>query len=317
MPQQSDTSFFIAIVKHGSISSAARALGVSPSALSKRLAQLEAHLGVQLLHRNTRAMSLTEEGQLYHERAAQLFSEFESLEQDVMTRRSQPGGVLRVNAPLNFGRVRVAPVVSAFAELHPKLEVELILSDHPYNLIEGGFDVAIRFGDMPDSGMRARRIAINRRHLWAAPAYLERHGTPECPKDLIGHQCIVVPRSDDTYGVWTFTRGDTVESIKVRGRLRCNDSEVAMAWALEGRGILLRSGWDTGRYVDTDALRIVLADYALPNRDVYIVFPDGAAMSAKVRAFIDFAVDELAGLRLVEQPQQNGSGIQSAAVDEE
>jgi DNA-binding transcriptional LysR family regulator len=299
MAQQPDTSFFISIVKHGTISAAARALGVSPPALSKRLAQLEERLGVRLLHRNTRAMSLTQEGQLYYERAAELLAAFETLEQDVMNGRFEPTGVLRVNAPLNFGRVRVAPLISAFAQAYPKLEVELILSDHPRNLIEDGFDVAVRFGTMPDSGMRARRIATNRRHLWASPDYLARYGVPENPKDLAWHQCIVVPRSDDTYGLWTFTRGDTVESIKVRGNLRCNDSEVALAWALEGRGILMRSGWDTGRFARTDELRIVLEEYDLPNRDVYVVFPDGVAMSAKVRAFIDFAVEELAGLEVV------------------
>jgi len=294
MAQPADSSFFLAIVKHGSISAAARALGVSPPALSKRLAQLEERLGVQLLHRNTRAMNLTQEGQLYYDRTSQLYAEFDKLEQDVMNRRFDPSGRLRINAPLNFGRVRAAPMISAFVQAYPKMEVELILSDHPYNLIEGGFDAAIRFGAMPDSGMRARRIATNRRHLWASPAYLDQYGTPSCPKDLIQHQCIVVLRSDDTYGVWNFTGGDTVENVKVHGSLRCNDSEVALAWALEGRGILMRSAWDTGRYARTDELRIVLEDYALPNRDLYMVFPDGAAMSAKVRAFIDFAVEHLA-----------------------
>ena len=299
MAYPADTPYFLSIVRHGTISAAARALGVSAPALSKRLAQLEKRLGVQLLHRNTRAMSLTQEGQLYYERASQLVAEFDALEQDVMDRRIEPSGVLRINAPLNFGRVRVGPVASAFSRAYPKMQVELILSDHPRNLIEGGFDVGIRFGTLPDSGMRARRIAMNRRHLWASPAYLKRYGMPRHPKDLLQHQCIVVPRSDDTYGVWTFSRDDHVESIKVRGNLRCNDSEVALAWALEGRGILMRSGWDTGRFARTDALRIVLADYDLPNRDVFVVFPEGAAMSAKVRAFIDFAVERLSGLEVV------------------
>lgn len=306
MAQHADTSFFLSIVKCGTISAAARALGVSPPALSKRLAQLEERLGVQLLHRNTRSMSLTQEGQLYYERASDLFAQFDALEQDVMDRRFEPSGVLRVNAPLNFGRVRVAPVMAAFAQAHPRLEAELILSDHPQNLIEGGFDAAIRFGNMPDSGMRARRIATNRRHLWAAPSYLEKYGVPACPKDLAQHQCIVVMRSDDTYGLWTFTRGDTVESVKVRGHLRCNDSEVALAWALQGRGILMRSAWDTGRYARSDDLRIVLENYDLPNRDLYVVFPDGAAMSAKVRAFIDFAVQELSGLDVIGKPAPAG-----------
>jgi LysR family transcriptional activator of dmlA len=305
MAQQVDTSFFLSIVRYGTISAAARALGVSPPALSKRLAQLEERLGVPLIHRNTRSMSLTQEGQLYYDRASRLFAEFDSLEQDVMNRRFEPSGVLRVNAPLNFGRVRVGPVVSAFTQAYPKLEVELILSDHPQNLIEGGFDVGIRFGTPPDSGMRARHISSNRRHLWASPHYLERHGVPTTPKDLTSHECIVVLRNDDTYGVWTFTRGNIVESIKVRGNLRCNDSEVAMAWALEGRGILMRSGWDTGRFARTEELRIVLEDYDLPNRDVFVVFPEGAATSAKLRTFIDFVVEKLSGLEVMVKGQKN------------
>jgi DNA-binding transcriptional LysR family regulator len=123
---------------------------------------------------------------------------------------------------------------------------------------------------------------------------------PIAPKDLLQHQCIVVPRSDDTYGAWTFTRGDSVETIKVRGNLRCNDSEVAMAWALEGRGILMRSSWDTGRFARAEALKLVLSDYALPNRDLFIVFHNRGAMSAKVRTFIDFAVERLSGLDLID-----------------
>ncbi|MGP1614867.1 MAG: LysR substrate-binding domain-containing protein, partial [Pollutimonas bauzanensis] len=246
----------------------------------------------------TRRMSPTQEGQLYYEQASRLFAEFEALEQDVMNRRFEPSGVLRVNAPLNFGRVRVAPIVSAFTQAYPKLEVELILSDHPHDLIEGGYDVGVRFGTIPDSGLRARRIASNRRHLWASPEYLKKFGVPVCPKELTWHQCIVVPRSDDTYGVWTFTRGDVVQNVKVRGNLRCNDSEVAMAWALEGRGILMRSGWDTGRFARTEELKIVLQDYDLPNRDAFVVFPDGA-MSAKVRTFIDFAVEKLSDLDVI------------------
>lgn len=312
MAHLTDTSFFISIVRHGSISAAARALGLSPPALSKRLAQLEERLGVHLLHRNTRAMNLTDEGQLYYERASQLFADFDALEQDVMNRRSEPSGVLRVNAPLNFGRVRVAPMISAFSQAYPKLEVDLILSDHPYNLIEGGFDAGIRFGAMPDSGMRARRIATNRRHLWASPSYLKKYGIPQRPEDLVHHQCIVVPRSDDTYGVWTFTRGDTVETVKVHGALRCNDSEVAQAWALEGRGILMRSAWDTVRYARSGELRIVLEDYDLPNRDLYVVFPEGAAQSAKVRAFIDFAVAHLSNLDGIGPTKRRPSDLPTA-----
>jgi len=298
---QVDTHFFLLIIKHGSISSAARALGMSPPALSKRLAQLEQRLGVQLIQRNTRRMSPTHEGQLYYEQASRLLAEFNALEQDIMTRRSEPAGVLRVNAPLNFGRVRVAPMVEKFSRAHPKLEVELILSDHPYDLIEGGFDAGIRFGTIPDSRLRARRLASNRRYLWAAPGYLQEYGVPVCPRDLMHHQCIIVPRSDDTYGVWTFSRDNAVESVKVQGNLRCNDSEVAMAWALEGRGILMRSAWDTGRYARSEELKIVLRDYELPNRDAFVVFA-GGVVSAKVRSFVDFAVQELSSLDVMVDP---------------
>lgn len=286
---QADTHFFLQIIRHGSISAAARSLGMSPPALSKRLAQLEQRLGVQLIQRTTRRMNPTHEGQLYYEQASRLFAEFNALEQEIMTRGTELVGVLRINAPLNFGRMRVAPVVEKFSRAHPRLEVDLILSDHPHDLIKGRFDVGIRFGNIPDSRLRARRLASNRRYLWAAPAYLEEHGVPVCPRDLMLHQCIIVPRNDDTYGVWTFSRNDVEESIKVDGSLRCNDSEVAMAWALEGRGILMRSAWDTERHARNRKLKKVLADYQLPNRDVFVVY-GGNVVSAKVRCFVEFAL---------------------------
>ncbi|CAN5351866.1 LysR family transcriptional regulator [soil metagenome] len=297
MIHQTEVLSFLRVVKHGTLSAAARSMGVSPAALSKRLAQLEERLGVRLLNRTTRSMSLTPEGEVYYERAGRLLAEFEALEQEVMGGR--PAGVLRVNAPLNFGRVMVAPAISAFCTAYPEMEVELTLSDHPYHLVDGGFDIGIRMGELPDSGMRAKLLASNRRHLFASPAYLEAHGRPTVPRDLVAHQCIVVPRSDDTLGVWSFTKGDAVESVKIRGRLRCNDGEVALHWALEGQGILMRSGWDIGRYVRSGELVMVLDDYRLPDRNAFMVFHDGLAMSPKLRSFIDFVAPRLSQLELI------------------
>ncbi|CAN5463007.1 LysR family transcriptional regulator [soil metagenome] len=298
MVAQTEVLSFLRVVKHGTLSAAARSMGVSTAALSKRLAQLEDRLGVRLINRTTRSMSLTPEGERYFEQASRLVAQFEALEQELMAGR--PAGVLRVNAPLNFGRVMVAPAIAAFCRAYREMEVELTLSDHPHNLVDGGFDIGIRMGELSDSGMRARWVATNRRHLCASPGYLLMHGTPMTPRELVAHQCIVVPRSDDTLGVWSFTRDGALESVKIGGRLRCNDGEVALHWALQGHGILMRSGWDIGRYVRAGELVTVLNDYRLPDRDVFMVFHDGLAMSPKLRSFIDFVAPRLSGLELIE-----------------
>ncbi len=288
MDVQGEIAFFQQIVKHGNLSVAARALGLTPAALSKRLAHLEQRLKVRLINRTTRSFKLTSAGQIYFEKGKEILGAIDALVQTMVRSAELPVGRLRVNAPLNFGRVRIAPAISAFVREYPELEVELVLSDHPVSMTDEFIDVAIRLGELSDSGLLARRIASNRRHLCASPHYLERHGTPQTLADLALHQCIVVRRDDTPYGIWSFVRAETVENVRVQGRMSCNDGEVALNWALDGHGIMMRSGWDIARFVRSGQLRVVLADYALPGRDVYVVFGHDKPIPAKVRVFVDF-----------------------------
>lgn len=288
-----DLAFFCLLGRKGSLSIAARELGITPSAVSKRLAQLERRLDVRLLNRTTRRVALTDEGEIYLARARQILADIEELERLVSNGRAAPKGLLRINATFTFGRSKVAPIVSEFVTLYPDVEAQLQLTDRPLSLSEEGYDVGIRFGELPDSRLIARRIAQNRRFLCAAPSYLDKAGCPRVPADLARHNCIVIRQDDSAYGTWRFSNGRKSSTVKVRGTLSTNDPEVALGWALDGRGLTIRSEWDVAKYVSSGRLRYVLQDYPLPPADIYAVYPQRHNMSAKVRAFIDFLATRL------------------------
>ncbi|MEN3363273.1 MAG: LysR family transcriptional regulator, transcriptional activator for dmlA [Burkholderiales bacterium] len=290
MNHVSELSFFTLVVKEGSLSAAARELGVTPPSVSKRLAQLEQRLGVQLLNRTTRRLSLTDEGELYHGNATRILAEIAEMEQLVSLNRATPKGLLRVNAPLGFGRIYITPLVSKFVKRYPEVEIQLQLTDRPMNLVEQSFDVGIRFGELPDTRLVARKIAPNRRLLCAAPSYLKKYGVPKVPHDLTRHNCIVLRQNDAAYGTWHFTRGRHAETVKVRGALSSNDGEVTLNWALEGHGIILRAEWDIAKYLRSGRLQLLLEDYATLPADIFAVYPERHGVSAKVRAFTDFLV---------------------------
>lgn len=287
----SELQFFALIVRTGSLSSAARELGVTPPSVSKRLAQLEQRLGVTLLNRTTRRLGLTAEGELYLANATRILADVEALEQMLSRSRAQPNGLLRINAPLGFGRTYITPIVSRFVKKYPEVDVQLQLTDHPLNLVDELIDVGIRFGDPPDARLVARRIAPNRRLVCAAPAYLERHGTPQTPHDLARHNCLVLRQNETGGGLWHFRRGQHPESVKVRGSMSSNDGEVTLNWALDGHGILLRAEWDIAKYLRSGRLTLLLEDYAVPPADIFAIYPERHVASAKVRAFIDFLVE--------------------------
>jgi len=291
MGQSQELQLLVELARAGSFSAAAREMGVTTAAVSKRLAQIEDRLGVRLLNRNTRRISLTAEGELYLENARRILGDIEHLDQLIASRQAQPRGLLKVNAPLGFGRSYIAPAVVLFARRYPEVEVQLQLTDAPGDFVQDAFDVAIRFGDIPDARLIARRIAPNRRLVCASPAYLKKHGRPAAPQDLARHQCIVLRQNDDTYGLWRFSQGPRTETIKVRGHLSSNDGEVTLTWGLAGLGILQRAEWDLARYLRSGRLELLLQDYALPPADIHAVFPERHHLSAKVRVFIDFLVD--------------------------
>lgn len=293
MDASSELAFFVLLAKKGSLSETARELDVTPPAVSKRLAQMEQRLGVWLINRTTRKMSLTDEGSIYLEQAARILADIQAMEQLVSSSRNAPKGLLRVNATLGFGRTYIAPIVSAFASHYPDVEVQLQLTDRPVNLVEEAFDLGIRFGTLPDVRLSARKILSNRRFLCASPLYLKKAGVPATPQDLVNHACIIHRQNDDAYGIWRMTRGRKTETVKVRGALSSNDGDVVLGWALDGRGIVIRSEWDLTKYLRTGRLQLVLEDYALPPADLFAVYPDRHNLSAKVRAFIDFLAAEL------------------------
>lgn len=284
----SDLAFFVELVKRGSLSALAREIGVTPPAVSTRLAQMEKRLGVRLLNRTTRRLSATQEGELYLSHGSRLLTELEELDQMVSNSRAVPKGLLRVNATFGFGRRHIAPAISVFAQRFPEVGIQLALTDRAMNLMDQAFDVGIAFGSPPDSRMVARRIAPNRRFLCAAPGYLAAAGMPATPRDLQKHRCIVLRESDAAYGTWHLYRGRKQETVKVRGSLSSNDGETALIWALHGHGILMRSEWDVRAYLDSGALQRVLPDWSLPDADVFAVYPERTNLSAKVSAFVDF-----------------------------
>lgn len=284
----SDLRFFALLMKEGSLAAAAQQMGITPPAASRRLAQLEHRLGVRLLHRTTRRMALTPEGESYLLEGTRILADLDALERTVAGARSTPRGLIKLAATLGFGRVHLAPALSAFAQAYPEVEVQLHLTDRPINLVEQGFDAAVRFGDLPDSRLTARRLRANRRVLCAAPSYLARAGTPQQPADLLGHQCIVIRESDETYGTWHLSQGPRQETVKVRGMLSTNDGGAATTWALDGRGVLLRSEWDVAPHLATGQLIAVLPAWQLPPADVMLVYPTRSDLSAKTRALVDF-----------------------------
>lgn len=293
----SDLSFFALVVKSGSMAAAAQELGVTPPAVSKRLAAIEARLRVRLLNRTTRRMSLTPEGETYLAEGERIVSELEALEQKISGGSVIPQGLLRVNSTLGFGRKHLTPLLSRFARQYPAVDVQLHLSDRPVNLVEQAFDLAIRFGEQPDARITARKLADNRRFLCASPTYIAARGAPQSPRDLHNHSCIVLRENDEIFGSWHFRSGTKQETIKVRGQLSTNDGEAALAWALDGHGIVLRSEWDVAPFLRSGRLRMLLPDWAAPPADIYILFPTKSHLQAKTRAMVDFMLDAFSDRR--------------------
>lgn len=281
-------AFFSLLARCGSFSMAARELEVSTPAISKRLAQMEARLGVQLLNRTTRRVGLTAEGETYLSHARRILADIDDMEQLVSSAAAAPKGLLRVNATLGFGRSHIAPLISDFIKFHPQVQVQLQLSVDPPPLTEEAFDVCVRFGEPPDARVVARHLAPNRRLLCAAPSYLARHGTPQAPHDLARHECIGIRQGDEAYGTWRLSLGKRMETIKVRGNLSTNDGEIAVNWALAGHGIVMRAEWDIARYLRSGRLKQVLENYRTPSADIHAVYPQRHQVSARVRAFVDF-----------------------------
>jgi DNA-binding transcriptional LysR family regulator len=294
-----DLGFFSALASSGSLGSAARELGITTAAVSKRLAQIEERLGISLVNRTTRRMSLTPEGEVYLEHARKILGEIEDMEHILWGSTQTPKGLLRVNATLGFGRSQIAPLISDFVKKYPQVDIQLQLSVSPPPIADDLYDVCFRFGHPPDSRAIARLIAPNKRILVASPNYLKKHGEPKTPNDLIKHNCIGIRQGDEAYGLWRFANNKTrsnnerTEDIKIRGNLTTNDGEIAVNWALDNQGILLRAEWDVARYIKSGRLIHILENYHTPDADIYAVYSQRHKASARVSALIDFVSSAL------------------------
>lgn len=287
MDRFGDLDVFAHVVTARSMSAAARELNLSPAVISKRIRRLEDRLGVRLLQRTTRQLSLTEAGQGFYERVVSILGSIEEAEAWVASGAGQARGTLRVSAPTSFGRMHVAPHLKPFLDRNPAVNVELILSDTFVDIVADGFDLAIRIADLRDSSLVAKRLAPNHRVLCATPGYLSAHGTPETIEDLSRHT-LIAHNADQ----WRLDGPEGQVTVKINGQLRTNSSEVVREALLAGVGIALRSTWDVGPELKSGALARVLPAYSVGKRvAVYAVYPSRRHMEHKVRAFVDYLAE--------------------------
>ncbi len=284
----SEMAFFNVLARCESFSRAARELGLSTPAVSKRLAQMEARLGVQLLSRTTRRVAVTAEGQTYLMHTRRILDEIDELDQLMLGAAVNPKGLLRINATLGFGRSHIAPLLSDFTNLHPEIQIQLQLSVDTLPLAYDSFDVCVRFGAPPDARAVAKYLAPNRRLLCASPAYLAKNGTPLVPDDLTRHDCLVIRQGDSRYGSWSLALGKRAEIIKLSPKLSTNDGEIAVSWALAGHGIVMRAEWDIARYLRSGRLVQVLENYHTPKADLHVFYQQRHQVPARVQAIVNY-----------------------------
>ncbi|HBK43899.1 MULTISPECIES: LysR family transcriptional regulator [unclassified Polynucleobacter] len=291
-----DLGFFSTLISSGSLGAAARELGVTTAAVSKHLAQMESRLGLVLVNRTTRRMSLTHEGEIYLDHARRILGEIDDLEHMLWGSTKAPQGLLRVNATLGFGRSHIAPLIAEYVKQFPQVDIQLQLSVNPPPITDDAYDVCFRFGHPPDSRSIARLIAPNKRILVASPAYIKQYGEPKSPSELIKHNCIGIRQGDEGYGLWRFSSGkgksknEFTDSAKVRGNLTTNDGGIAVNWALDGRGIVLRAEWDVTQHLKSGRLIQVMKNFETPDADIYAVYAERHKTSVRVKTLIDFAI---------------------------
>jgi DNA-binding transcriptional LysR family regulator len=287
MGQFRQISTFVEVVNRGSLSAAARAEGIAPAMIGRRLDALEQRLGVKLLQRTTRKLALTNEGAAFLEDCQRILSELESAEAAVSERSARATGHLLISAPAGFGRQHVAPLIPSFVAEHRDVTVTLNLNDRVVDLIGEGVDVAIRIASLSDSNLVSAKLADNHRVVVGTPAYLKRHGIPKTLDDLAKHNCMAISSEGSQRG-WTFQDGDKNVTLKVAGNMSCNDGAVLHDWVLAGKGLAWRSMWEVGGDIEAGRLRTVLDQHAAPGNDIYAVFAQRRHLPLRIRTFVDF-----------------------------
>jgi DNA-binding transcriptional LysR family regulator len=278
---------FVEVVARGSLSAAARAEGIAPAMIGRRLDALEARLGVKLLQRTTRRLVLTDEGTAFLEDCQRILAEVGDAESAISEHSMRASGHLTVSAPAGFGRLHLAPLLPSFLAEHRDVTINLNLSDRVIDLVAEGVDVAIRIASLDDSNLVGVKLADNRRVVVASPAYLKRHGQPRQLADLARHNCLPISSEGSQRG-WTFMDHGKPVTLKVGGNMVCNDGAVLHAWALAGKGLAWRSMWEVGGQIASGELVTVLDEFAAPGNDIHAVFAQRRHLPLRIRAFVDF-----------------------------
>ena len=280
-------STFVEVIARGSLSAAARAEGIAPAMIGRRLDALEARLGVKLLQRTTRKLALTDEGAAFLEDCQRILAELEEAEAAVSERSARATGHLVVSAPAGFGRQHVAPLVPSFLAEHREVSVNLNLSDRVVDVIGEGVDIAIRIASLTDSNLVGVKLADNHRVVVATPGYLKRYGTPQTLDDLAKHNCLAISSQGSQRG-WTFRDHGKIVTMKVSGNMVCNDGAVLHDWAMAGRGLAWRSMWEVSSEIEAGLLVPVLEQFAAQGNDIYAVFAQRRHLPLRIRVFVDF-----------------------------
>ena len=279
---------FVAVATKGSLTAAAGAEGVAPAVIGRRIDALEQRLGVRLLLRTTRRITLTHEGTAFLEDCQRILADLTNAEASVSAGGFKASGALRITAPAGFGRRHVAPLMPAFLARHPDVHLSLNLSDRVVDIVNEGVDCAVRVGDMPDSSLVSVRLADNRRLCVATPAYLKRAGTPQQPADLARHECLTLSSDASQTRGWAFMVAGQVAHLRPSGRIDCSDGQVLHAWCLQGMGIAWRSTWEVEGDISAGTLVPVLEAFAAPPNGIYAVVPQRKHLPLRVRLWIDF-----------------------------
>jgi len=279
---------FVSVAARGSLTAAAHAEGVAPAVIGRRIDALEERLGVKLLVRTTRKITLTHEGSAFLEDCQRLLADLANAEASVSAGGVKASGYLRVTAPAGFGRRHVAPLVPRFIAQHPDVKVSLNLSDRVVDIVNEGYDCAVRVGDLPDSSLISVRMADNRRLCVATPAYLKRAGTPKHPDELLRHECLTLSSDASQTRGWAFLVDGALTHLRPSGRLDCSDGQVLHDWCAAGLGIAWRSTWEVEQEIAGGALVTLLDDFAAPPNGIYALFPHARHLALRVRLWIDF-----------------------------
>jgi len=290
MDKLNNIRMFLAITRRGTFTAAAAELGISKAMASKQIEQLERSLGVRLLNRSTRRVGLTEAGTVYRDRMREILDDLQETEDEIAQLGSEPRGTLRLMSPVSFGAFHLTRALSDFHQRFPQLSVDMTLADRAPDMIEEGFDLAIRIGDIEDSSMVARRVAEVRVVLCASPEYLQRAGTPADPTELVRHNCLTYA-GRQPFGEWTFTMDGSARTVPVTGSLRANLGDPIRVAALQGMGLAQLPTYMVGLDIKEGRLRALLEEYEPPKRPIHAVYSHRRYLSAKVRTFVSFLAE--------------------------